>query len=204
MIFRLPLFLVLIAATTVMATADDLASQVLEEINLARTQPQQYAQIVAGRGEGAREAVEFLQRVRPLPPLAWSAGISQAARAHAVDVGSRGGRGHNGANGDTPWKRMSRFGKWNGFVGENIDYGHADARSIVISLIIDNGVPGRGHRVNLFKRDFKVTGIAVGPHASAGSICVMDFATGFTEAGEQRVAERATVSRSAYSGMSFF
>ena len=100
---------------------------------------------------------------------------------------------------------MSRFGSWRGHAGENIDYGHGDARSIVISLIVDNGVASRLHRANLFSRNFRVTGIAVAPHAYAGTMCVMDFASGFTEAGERTVATRSDAGlRSAYSGMSFF
>src|SRR5687768_13001014 len=66
------------------AVAQD-AAQVLAEINLARTQPQMYARIVAetarpGReGEKAiREAVRFLEKARPLPALSLSAGLSRA------------------------------------------------------------------------------------------------------------------------------
>ena len=199
---------------TAAAHADSVAFQVLDEINLARTQPQQYAQIVAGRAESfrasdgspaAREAIEFLQKAQPLPPLAWSPGISQAALSHTLDVGPRGGSGHKSLNGETPWKRMARFGKHEGHAGENIDYGHGNARSIVISLIVDNGVPSRLHRTNLFSRNYRVTGIAIGPHASAGTMCVMDFATRFLEAGDERIAARSAVGfRSEYSGPSFF
>jgi uncharacterized protein YkwD len=202
-IFRI-LALFLLATTA--ARAESLAFQVLEELNFARTQPQQYAQIVASRSDSAagREAVSFLRRARPLPPLSWSQGISQAALSHALDVGPRGGSGHRGAGGETPWKRMARFGQWEGYAGENIDYGHSDPRSIVVSLIVDNGVSSRLHRTNIFSRNFRVTGIAIAPHANAGTMCVMDFATGFVEAGEERVATRGPGFRSIYSGMSFF
>lgn len=211
MSFRISFFFLLLA--TVAARADDLARQVLDEVNLARTQPQQYAEILAGnaanfRGsEGQRavdEAVAFLRKARPLPALSWSRGIGQAALSHALDVGPRGGHGHNGSRGETPWKRMARFGKFEGSAGENIDYCHSDPRAIVASLIIDNGVRNRAHRANLFNRAFRVAGIAVGPHATWGSMCVMDFASGYVEAGEERLAARGGTSRSIYSGMSFF
>jgi uncharacterized protein YkwD len=197
----------------VAAHADSLPLQILDELNFARTQPQQYSQIIARRAGNSRssdgsraaaEAVRFLQKARPLPPLSWSPGISQAALSHALDVGPRGASGHKGARGETPWKRMARFGQWEGYAGENIDYGHGDARSIVISLIVDAGVPSRLHRANIFNRNFRVTGIAVGAHATSGTMCVMDFATGFVEAGEQRIATRGAPLRSEYSGMSFF
>ncbi|MGB8168365.1 MAG: CAP domain-containing protein [Chthoniobacteraceae bacterium] len=206
----------LFALTFLIAAAahgESLPLQVLEEVNLARAQPLEYAQIIATRAdnsrgsEGARavtEAVRFLQKARPLPPLAWSPGISQAALSHALDLGPRGGTGHTSSRGESPWDRMARFGQWQGHAGENIDYGHSDARSIVISLLVDNGVPSRLHRANIFSRNFRVTGIAVAPHARSGSMCVMDFASRFFEAGEERVATRGIVLRSSYSGMSFF
>src|SRR6201999_3978439 len=66
------IFILTILAAT--AHAADCAAQVLAEMNLARSQPQAYAQIVAqtarpGR-EGDRaiqEAVRFLQKAKPLP-----------------------------------------------------------------------------------------------------------------------------------------
>ena len=131
--------------------AEPFSQQVVDEINLARTQPQLYAQILAARGpaervpgDSVREAVSFLQNSRPLAPLSWSPGLSQAALSHALDTGSHGGRGHIGTRGETPWERIVRFGTWAGYWGENIEYGHSDPRSIVISLIVDEGVPDGG------------------------------------------------------------
>lgn len=177
-----------------MARAGDLASEVLDEVNLARTQPGRYAEFVAesaaaSRGSrAAREAVRFLREAEPRAPLAWSHGITQAALSHVLDLGRRGGRGHYGSRGESPWKRMSRFGQWTGSAAENISYGLRDARAIVVSLIIDEGVPGRGHRRNLFGENFRVAGVATGAHMRYGTICVMDFASGFVEAGERRIA----------------
>jgi uncharacterized protein YkwD len=199
--------------STAAVYAGGTSAQILDEINFARTQPQQYAAIVATRAEqysnaeGSRavhEAIAFLQKTPARAPLSWSRGIGQAALGHALEVGARGGSGHVNARGETPWTRMARFGQWQGYAGENIDYGHADARSIVISLIVDSGVSSRMHRTNLFNHAFRVAGIGVGPHATSGTICVMDFASGFTEQGEARVATRGSALRSDYSGMSFF
>lgn len=213
-IFRFTLLFLLILAANLPAHADDLSRDVLNEINLARRNPAKYAEIVAGtaatfRGsegpKAVREAVKFLRKAKALSPLAWSEGIGQAALTHALDIGPRGGNGHRGAGGETPWKRMERFGTWRGYAGENIDYGHSDARSIVISLIVDNGVPSRHHRANLFSKNFRVAGIAVASHARCGTLCVIDFATSFVEAGTARVAARSDAGyRSKYSGMSFF
>ncbi len=191
------LFLAISFAILGATHAEPLSQEVVDEINFARTQPQLYAQILAARGpatsaagDSVREAVSFLQKSRPLAPLSWSSGLSQAALNHALDTGPRGGRGHIGTRGDTPWERIVRFGTWEGYWGENIDYGHSDPRSIVISLIIDEGVPGRGHRTNLFNRQFRVAGVGVGPHANFGTMCVMDFAARFTGTGEEMSWEK--------------
>ena len=170
------------------ASGQDLSSQVLQEMNLARTQPQRYAQILASSMSGQHsnsrdvaEAVRFLQRATPLPPLAFSPGMSQGARLHVNDLGPRGGRGHSGRGGSTPFSRINRFGQWVGTAGENIYYGTRTARGIVCALIVDSGVRNRGHRKNIFSANFTVAGIAHGKHAGFGAICVIDFAGGYVE-----------------------
>ena len=187
-----------ITALSASAFAGDSSDDIVAEINLARTAPQQYAQILASRtagyrgieGEGVvRDAIHFLEKQRPLAPLTVSEGMRSSALTHVLDVGSRGGRGHVGSNGSQPPDRMERFGKWTGRWGENIDYGQRDARATVIRLIVDDGVRGRGHRKNIFSSDFHVAGSATGFSASFGSMCVIDFAAGFVEA-PGRVATR--------------
>ena len=195
----LRLFTVLILLFTASAPAQDIAGQVLAEMNFARTRPQEYARIVEanadrfGGSDGAdsvREAITFLRRARPLPPLTLSQGMSQAALSHALDRGSRGGSGHRGVDGSTPWDRMARFGQRSGYAGENIDYGHRDARGIVLSLIVDHGVRSRAHRANIFGENFRMTGVAVARHARWGTMCVIGYASTFAEAGEPQLAER--------------
>src|SRR5205823_1648490 len=146
-----------------LARAGGSALAVLEEINFARTNPQQYAQSLATHSDGSRglaETVSFLKRARPLPPLSFEDGLASSAQMHVAEQGARGTIGHG-----NPFSRMSRFGHWTGRAGENISYGHADARSIVAQLIIDAGVPGRAHRRNIFNASFKVAGVACGSHA---------------------------------------
>jgi uncharacterized protein YkwD len=194
----LTLFVKIIAASvfsillSVFASAADLASQVRDELNLARTAPRQYAQILASHaaecqgaeGEAAiREAIHFLEKARPLSPLVLSDGICSSALTHVLDIGPTGGRGHVGSGGTMPWDRMARFGQWTGRAGENIYYGQRDARGIVIALIVDDGDRSRGHRKNIFSPDFHYAGIACGPHAGFGRMCVIDFAGGFVEGG---------------------
>ncbi len=170
-----------------LARASATSEGVLAEINLARTQPQAYARIVAAEGAADRdtvEAVRFLERATALPPLATSAGLDQSSQLHVSEQGATGGCGH-GSGWNTPFSRMNKFGEWIGMAGENISYGRHSARGIVCSLIVDRGVSGRGHRKNIFSRAFGVAGAAVGPHASYGSMCVIDFAQQYVERGSR-------------------
>ena len=182
------------------ASAAGFADEIVAEMNLARTAPRQYAQILASRTAGyrgiegpkvVREAIRFLEKQRPLAPFVVSEGIRQSALAHVLEMGPVGGRGHRGRNGSQPWDRMARFGQWLGRAGENIDYGVRDARAVVVRLIVDDGVRSRGHRKNIFSSDFRVAGAASGYHATYGRMCVINFAGDFVE-GSRRVAARAS------------
>jgi uncharacterized protein YkwD len=151
-------------------------------MNLARTAPKQYAQILAARSSSAdrdtADAIRFLENARPLPPLAHSTGLCHGAQDHVMQQGPSGGRGHGNAFG-----RMEHYGNWVGRAGENIYYGKRDARGIVCALIIDKGVAGKGHRKNIFSDAFGVAGVAYGAHRTFGAMCVIDFATRFVERG---------------------
>ena len=78
-------------------------------------------------------------------------------------------------------ERIHRHGKWNRESGENIGYGPKEARDMVMQLIVDDGVPDRGHRKNIFSTVFHTAGVACGPHPVFGNMCVIDFADQFKE-----------------------
>jgi len=186
-IFPTLLFLLVLCAGEV-CRADEQAEAVLREVNMARMHPREYALILAaqqGNAQGGRspysEAINFLNHTRPLPPLAFSNGLSMGAMAQVLGQGETGATGHFGDDHSSPWDRMKRFGRWLGTAGENISYGIANPRQIVVSLIVDANVGNRGHRRNIFSRDFGVAGVACGPHARYGTMCVMDFAGAFVE-----------------------
>jgi uncharacterized protein YkwD len=180
-----------------------LENSVVREINVARTSPQDYASLLeqwrkyydkkilrlpgetpllTREGVGAMvEAIRFLHFMKPIPPLSPSKGMSLAARDHVKDQGSSGSIQHKGADGSQPWDRVNRYGTWEKSIGENIAYGSSKARDAVLSLIIDDGVPSRGHRRNIFNPDFRMIGVACGHHAIYGIICVITLAEGYRE-----------------------
>jgi uncharacterized protein YkwD len=183
------------------------AVAVVREMNLARTNPAQYAAFVdemrayfrgdllvmPGRmalrtKEGIAaldEAIRFLRRAQPQRPLIISPGMCRAAADHCADqLGGR--RGHDGSDRSSPGDRLSRYGTWSMHWGENVSYGKSTAREIVLALIIDDGLRGRKHRQNIFNPNFSYAGAAYGPHAVYRSVCSIEFAAGFVEHGSTR------------------
>lgn len=60
------------------------------------------------------------------------------------------------------------------FDGECCDYGHNVALEIVLSLLIDDGVPSLIHR-SIFLGEFNAVGVSVQSHSKYGYDCVVDF-----------------------------
>jgi hypothetical protein len=177
---------------------------VLAELNRARTEPQAFASDLEARlqyfrgyiyrapaGEAGlrtvegpdavREAIRVLRATRPLPPLRFSYGMSAAAADHVRDQGPRGGTGHTGRDGSTAPQRVNRYGRWFATISESIQYGRGDAREVIADLLIDDGVRDRGHRRNELDPNIHVAGVACGPHATYGQMCVIVHAGDYAE-----------------------
>ena len=181
------------------------ARAVIREMNLARQNPAVYATFVQelrSRMNGnvlvlpgntrirtkegtvaVDEAIRFLQNAQALAPLAFSVGMSRAAADHCADQ-ANGGFGHEGRDRSHAGQRIARYGTCMGGWAENISYGKSSARDVVLALIIDDGLPGRKHRKNIFNPNYSVAGAAFGPHARFRTMCSMDFAGGYAERGE--------------------
>jgi uncharacterized protein YkwD len=182
-------------------TPDSLEGAVAREINLLRADPRAYAQQLRdlraryegkllhldGRDpirtrEGVKpldEAIRLLEHTKPLPALRWEPGLAHAAEDHAADIGARGVLDHFGAKGESPLDRVARYGVLQGPGGENIAVAFSDAHLIVVYLLIDDGVPDRGHREALVDRRYEQVGVGCGDHARFKTVCVMDFAAGY-------------------------
>ena len=148
-----------------------LEKTVVDEMNLARTSPKEYLSLLEqfrkyydGKllklpgetpiqtREGTSAVVEAIRSLRsqkPVSPLSPSKGMSLGARDHMKDLRTSGASQHQGSDGSQSWDRVKRYGTWQKIIGENISFGHNKARNIVMALIIDDGVPNRGHRKNI-------------------------------------------------------
>lgn len=177
--------------------AQTLEDALLERINAVRANPRAYAdQLRAYRSyfdgeivyvpgdyngvltkEGVAvvdETIAFLERQLPLPPLAPAQVLTLTAMDYSREQGALGARGHVGADGSQPGERVKRHGGGI-FVGEAIAYGSNDAEEVVRQMVVDDGVPDRGHRKLLFDKNFRFAGIGCGPHARMDHICVVDL-----------------------------
>ena len=173
---------------------------VLDEINAARADPRAYAQALRddlshfqgsvlsapGRGplmttEGAsavEEAIADLERRPPAPPLRPDSAIALAAQRLVADEGPSGREGHVGSDGASLRQRLEMAGVWAMSMEEDIAYGPAEPREVVRELIVDDGVPDRGHRAAIFDPHMSRAGFACGPHTTWRWMCVIDFTGG--------------------------
>lgn len=194
---------VALAQTGSSANLSVLEQGIVAETNKARTNPPAYAaqlqnlkRYYAGNilqlpgktpiltQEGVKpvdETIRFLKATKPVPPLSVSKGMSLAAKDHVKDQGPKGTLGHNGSDGSRPWDRVNRYGSWQRVVGENISYGPSTAQQVVMQLMIDDGVADRGHRTNMFKPDYRVTGVACGFHKQYRIMCDITYAGGYKD-----------------------
>lgn len=176
-----------------------LQKHVILELNKVRSNPKQFAeeymeelttaydgklytypgQSPVQSKEGVRpllECIQVLKQTEPMPILQPSKGLAKAAADLVTDQQQNGGIGHITRNGLTPQKRIEKFGEWDICSAEDITYGSFEARQIVIALLIDDGVPSRGHRKNILNPCFHFAGVANGTHSEYLSMCVIDYA----------------------------
>jgi uncharacterized protein YkwD len=197
------------AATQSIDYLTKLEHEIVLEHNLARTDPAAYSKYLEERLpyyegkllnqpgrialqtlEGPRaveEAIDFLRAAEPVGTMCPSSGMSRAARDHVIDLGPDGETSHTGGDGSKPSDRVNRYGRWRVSFAENMAFGQyreSDARTVVMQLLIDDGVPNREHRTNIFNAVFTVIGVSCGPHVTYEAMCVIDYAARYDEASD--------------------
>lgn len=181
------------------AYINQLERDVILELNKVRSNPKRYAeeyleelrtafngklftypgQVTIKSQEGIRpleECIKILKKTSPLPILKPAEGLSRAAAELMEDQQKHGGIGHISRKGANPQKRIEKYGEWDICSAEDITYGSFEARQIVIALLIDDGVPSRGHRENILNPCSHYTGVANGGHPTYETMCVIDYA----------------------------
>lgn len=178
---------------------------ILEQVNLARTNPQNYAEILkrdkeyfkenilhrpdedplnTQEGELAHiEAIKFLENLKPLNELKLSELLSLACKDHVEDIGKSGALSHEGSNKETISSRVETYAEWDYFLSQNIDFGGKTSNEIIIQFITGDGDPTRTHRKNLFREDINFIGIDIGPHKETEICTVIAFAGNIRELG---------------------
>ena len=143
-------------------------NDMLREINLMRGNPAGYVRYVreyanrANSGQGfpvsqttVNELIGELQRTQPLSILQPMPCVYEAARKHGEDIRQRGDSGHVGSDGSYPWDRVLRECPTLADGNENLVAGPSTVRDAVIMLLLDEGIPNRGHRRTMMQADWK-------------------------------------------------
>lgn len=123
----------------------------LEEINLVRTNPQDYIQYIDGyldywdastsERKTSKELINILKKMTPVPALTFSDELYKAAKKHGQYM-----------------KRTKRFKHSRMGYAENLVAGNDNIRYAIIDLLIDDGIPSRGHRKNILDPEASVFG----------------------------------------------
>ena len=118
-----------------------------------------------------RSLYKDLKKISELTPFQVEGDLTSVAQGHADLSGRTGHTGHKNFD-----KRFEPL-QGNPYTGwaENCSYGYKDAVDIVISLLIDEGVKGVGHRINILNEEFNSVGVAIYPHKTYKTNCVIDF-----------------------------
>jgi len=176
----------------------ELERQVIHELNKVRSNPKRYAEeymeelraffngkIFTYPGQAPihskegnfplNECIELLKKTDQMPILTPVEGLAKAADLLTEEQQKYGGIGHISKNGNTPQNRIERFVDWYICSSEDITYGSFEARQIVITLLIDDGVPDRGHRQNILSQCFRFAGVSFSTHPTYRSMCVVDY-----------------------------
>lgn len=115
-----------------------------------------------------------LAGIKGLPMLKPDLRLFLAAKEHAVEMGNSGRTGHASLNGMSSKERIAKYADMRA-CAENCNYGPSDALSVVLQLLLDEGVPSVGHRKNILSEKYDLMGLSIQPHKQYRNNCVQDF-----------------------------
>lgn len=142
--------------------------QMVKEINLVRSNPKGYVQYIedyinhlklhgdmGSSIQSAKELIGELKSTSPLSILQPMQCVYMAAQKHGLDQKKRGDTDHQGSDGSWPWDRVLRECSSLQDGNENLVGGPDDIRRAVILLLVDDGIPNRGHRKTMLQPNWK-------------------------------------------------
>jgi uncharacterized protein YkwD len=146
--------------------------------NLARINPKLFALTYVKKyideneitSTNAKSLIKDLNKSAKLSVLDFNVDLYYCARAHAESNGKKGLEGHQNYN-----ARFKKYASQFTTHAENCDYGNSTALEVVMSLLIDEDVPGMGHRKNILSTELKYIGVAYAPHKLMEHNVVMCF-----------------------------
>lgn len=184
----------------------EMRNQILIEHNRVRVDPKSYIPLVEAQmkllkdkilfrpgevpietNEGPtayEEAINFLKRQKPIESLTFDERLSKACQDHAEDLGQKGLVSHDSSLGKSVSERIEQHCEWEECCAENLDFGTRNGVDVIISLLVDDGVKDRGHRLNLFKEEIKIIGIACSVHKEYETVTVLNYVGGVRDLGK--------------------
>jgi hypothetical protein len=115
----------------------------------------------------SKSLLKDLENCNSLPMVEPGAALMKASKSHASDLSlHQNGISHTSSDGRNFQMRMSEAGIVN-CAGENIYEGKKDALLAVLLLLIDQGVPNKGHRLTLLNPQFTQMGLAYAPRKNS-------------------------------------
>lgn len=149
--------------------------------------------IITHEGDAAvKEAIQYLEKIKPKIEFQDSIGLYLAAKDHIRDIGINGLASHEGTDGSRMCDRIDKYGEWQISIAENIGFDDSKALDIVLNMIIDDGNNSRGHRMNIFSDDYRSVGVACGPHRDYKYATVINFAVSYKDNPELQQKKKVT------------
>ncbi|MFK8006693.1 MAG: peptidoglycan-binding protein [Saprospiraceae bacterium] len=157
-------------------TMSSAEQQMIDEINVMRRDPKGYVKHVeeyinqvknddmldaAYKSEEistAKELIQELKTLNPLPILEPHQGLHRVGITHGKDVQKQGMIGHKGSDGSWPWDRVRRDTELSDG-NENLVAGGNTVKESLMILLVDSGIPGRGHRKTLLEPKWTQCGV---------------------------------------------
>jgi uncharacterized protein YkwD len=150
---------------------------VIKLINLARMYPKQFAKnYVAKYDEKAtgfaydasytkdkNSLISELNAMKPMKPLTFDSAMYELSKCWCFESGKSGEIGHTRKNCKS------------GYSSECCSYGFKEALDIVMQLMVDNNIPGHGHRKIILTPYYTKIGIKNGSHKAYSFCSVIDF-----------------------------